>query len=248
MTRTHCCIAAALGMLVAQAGAAPYWITYEGNDLPENEGWTRYWGNWDGPYEGDGAIRTVEDGILTMDSLFDPGVYDYARVDRPGQIDPGPGEVFVMEWRALVQQTAGEPSYDLVAAVASDDAWMLSFGIYPNGVVSNFEHVGVSIEPGVFHEYSVVSADMRTYTLCIDGETALIGDFWEGLTESRIAWGDFVQNVASYSHWDYVRVGVIPEPASFLLLWVLYEAGLHTRSRMARHSKETYKCYRRQLR
>jgi len=27
------------------ATAEPYWITYEGNDLPENEGWNRGWGN-----------------------------------------------------------------------------------------------------------------------------------------------------------------------------------------------------------
>ncbi len=83
---------AALGMLVVPAGAEPYWITYEGNDLPENEGWNRYWGNADGEYQGGGAIRTIEDGVLTMDSLYDPWVWDWAYIERPGQMDPELGE------------------------------------------------------------------------------------------------------------------------------------------------------------
>jgi hypothetical protein len=228
MTRTGCCIVAALGMLVAQAGAAPYWITYEGNDFPENEGWTRYWGNWDGPYEGDGAIRTVENGVLTMDSLFDTGVYDFAYVERPGQVDPGPGETFVMEWRVLVEQTVGEPYFDAEISLGSDDAWLLGFGMYPNAVVSSFEDVTVPVQPGVFHEYRAISADMRTYGLYIDGQLALVGDFWEGLTHSRVVWGDGVQGVASRSRWDYFRVGVVPEPTSSLLFLMLCAYSSHT--------------------
>jgi len=71
--------------------AEPYWVAYEGNDFPENEGWGRRWGNWDGEFEGDGAVRTVADGVLTIDSMYDEGVYDYAYVERPGATDPGPG-------------------------------------------------------------------------------------------------------------------------------------------------------------
>ena len=189
--------------------------------LPETEGWDRRWGNWDGPYEGDGAIRTVADGILTMDSLFDAGVYDYARLDRPGHVDPGPGETFVMEWRVLVDETIGEPYYDAGARVGSDDAWQLGFGVYPDALLSTFEDLTIPIAAGVFHEYRAVSSDMRSYELFVDGELALTGEFWEGLTESRFGWGDRVQGVASRAHWDYFRVGVIPEPSSCLLFFVL---------------------------
>ena len=83
--------------LTASAAAEPYWITYEGNDYPENVGWERVWGNWDGPYQGDGAVRTLEDGVLTLDTLYDDGVVDFYKIERPGAIDPGPGELFVME-------------------------------------------------------------------------------------------------------------------------------------------------------
>ena len=221
--------AAALGMLVAPAGAEPYWITYEGNDLPENEGWSRYWGNWDGPYEGDGAIRTVEDGILTIDSMFDPGVHDYAYVERPGATDSGPGEVFVMEWRALAVDTAGEPSWDAGIMVGSDDAWLLTFGMYPDRVVSQFEQISVPITPGIFHNYRVVSSDMRTYELRIDGEFAIAGNFWEGLTESYVRWGDVSRGVASLTQWDYVRVGVIPEPSSSICMCILFACATRLR-------------------
>jgi len=95
--------AAALGTLVVPAGAEPYWYAYEGNDLPENEGWQRFWGNDDGPFEGDGAIRTVENGILTMDSMYSQRVYDYACHYLYGELDPDPGELFVAEWRVYVE-------------------------------------------------------------------------------------------------------------------------------------------------
>ena len=108
MTRWMLCfVVAALGGLASMAGAAEYWITYEGNALPEDEGWNRYWGDADGEYHGDGAIRTVQDGILTMDTLHDPWIYDYAQLFLPGQIDPDPGELFVMEWRLKIDQVDG---------------------------------------------------------------------------------------------------------------------------------------------
>ena len=37
-------LVAVLGGLVMPAGAEEYWITYECNELPENEGWDRHWG------------------------------------------------------------------------------------------------------------------------------------------------------------------------------------------------------------
>ena len=42
-------------VLAASATAEPYWISYDGNDFPENEGWTRVLN------EG-GAERSIEDG------------------------------------------------------------------------------------------------------------------------------------------------------------------------------------------
>ena len=41
--------------------AEPYWFAYEGNDLPENEGWTRHTNN---PI----ADRWLEDGSFFLDT------------------------------------------------------------------------------------------------------------------------------------------------------------------------------------
>jgi hypothetical protein len=60
-------LAAVLALGASLAAAEPYWVSWEGDDWPENQGWTRVWGNWDGLYEGPGAYRTLDSGILTFD-------------------------------------------------------------------------------------------------------------------------------------------------------------------------------------
>jgi len=167
------------GLAVALVGTAaygsPYWVSWEGEGetagLPEEFGWTRVWGNWDGQYQGPGANRTLEDGILTYDSLYDPGVYDFSRMHRLGQTDPAPGELFVMEWRLRVDEVVGFS--DPGAGVCSDEAWALGFTFAYDRAYSVFEDfAAIPFVPGVFHDYEVISANMRTYDLYIDGELA----------------------------------------------------------------------------
>ena len=53
--------AAALSCAAASpALAEQYWIAYEGDDFPENEGWTR-------TISAGGAERWIEDGALVLD-------------------------------------------------------------------------------------------------------------------------------------------------------------------------------------
>ena len=40
--RSATILAVLLGVAAGAAWAEPYWIAYEGNDFPENEGWVRY--------------------------------------------------------------------------------------------------------------------------------------------------------------------------------------------------------------
>jgi len=213
--------AAALGTLVIPAGAEPYWFTYEGNDLPENEGWTRYWGNQDGEYQGDGAIRTIEDGVLTIDSMDDPWIYDYNWIDLPDQFDPEPGEELVMEWRLKVDEVVGVWSGPGVS-LASDERWRAGFVFREDYIWSFYEgdDVFIPIEPGVFHEYRFVSSDLRSYDLYIDGELARHGAWSHLASSSRATWGDFSYPVSSRSRWDYFRFGVVPEPKTVSLILV----------------------------
>jgi hypothetical protein len=201
---------------VAPGVAGQFWVAWEGNDLPENQGWTRNFGNWQGQYHG-GAVRTLANGVLTIDSLYDAGVYDFCHMDRP--IDPGPGERFVMEWGAKVDTTEGHAPYDADISIFSDDAHVLAFGLTENAVIGGFESgLTIPVASGVFHDYAVVSSDMLAYQLYIDGQLAHAGSFWQGVSRSSVGWGDGVQGAASLHRWDYFRFGVIPEPGSFVLL------------------------------
>lgn len=212
---------AVLALGVWSANATPYWIDWEGDDWPENQGWTRVWGDWEGQYHGSGANRTLQDGVLTYDSLYDPGVYDFSRMHRPGQTDPAPGELFVMEWGLKVDEVVGFS--DPGAAVCSDEAWALAFTFAYDRAYSVFEDFApIPFVPGVFHEYEVISANMRTYDLYVDGELARQGTFNHLVVSSEITWGEGAQGSASVHEWDYFRFGVVPEPCGLVLLvWVL---------------------------
>lgn len=193
------------------ATANPFWVSYEGDDYPENQGWTRI-------IEGDGpANRSLADGVLTIDSLWSTQVSDFYRIDRP--VNPGSGEVFVSQWRVRVNTVVGNTSYDPGLAFFSDDTWGLGFLLGHGGLWGNFEHqLFIPYEPDVFHAFELRSRDMRTYELFMDGALAHVGMFWEpAVTGPYVAWGDATRGSASDADWDYFRFGVIPEPASILL-------------------------------
>jgi hypothetical protein len=155
-----------------------------------------------------------------MDSLYDLRVYDYACRYLYGEVDPDPGELFIAEWRGMVDEVLGD-HYDAAVGICSDDAWQLGFGFFSDHVESIWEDdVHIPVTVGVFHEYRLLSWDMQTYDLYIDGDLAYQGTFWQGLLASKLGWGDFVRGAASRSHWDYVRFGVVPEPCSLFMVMI----------------------------
>lgn len=210
----------ALSALSAAARGEQYWIAYEGNDYPENEGWTRYTYGPGGPGTGQ-AQRRLEDGALVIDSTADIMIADFYQIHRPGQIDPGPGETFVLQWRMRLEDLIGH--LDPSVGVFSDDDWGVGWSFTATGMQSAFE-LGVEI-PLTFNDYhdcELRSADMRTYALFVDGQLARNGSFWFiGQTGAYVTWGDSVQGGASISHWDYARFGVIPEPSTAVMLLLI---------------------------
>jgi len=200
---------------VCTVGSADtYWVAWEGEGdtagLPDQCGWERNWGNWNGQYQGPGANPTLENGVLTFDSLYDPGVCDFYEMDRPGEIDPGPGSVFLMEWRLKVDQTIG--GHDPELAVASDTARIVGLAYTADEMLSTFEpDVLVPITPG-YHDYRVISWDMLSYELYMDGALVHVGTFWQGVCDAYVAWGDGVQGAASLHHWDWFRFGAVVAP------------------------------------
>jgi hypothetical protein len=207
---------AALGVLVAQAGADEYWITYEGNDFPENEGWERR------TREG-GAVRWLEDGSLALDSTASLRITDSYRHEDIRR--PESGELFVAEWRtrvdefvryydAVVNLARPAPLGDLTIEHATDHIRILD------------DWTIIDVEPGIFHEYRLESEDMDAYTVSVDGVPVYDGQFQTpSLLDPFLSFGDSRVGAASVSRWDYVRFGIVPEPGSLVLVMFLWAVG-----------------------
>jgi hypothetical protein len=208
------------------ARASPYWIAYEGNDFPENEGWLRFTGQG-------GAQRWIEDGALVIDSRADPFICDYYQRRHGGGLDPGPGETFVLQWKITVDEVKVGSS-DATIALFSDDKWGVGLSISETQIWSAFEPgVSAPFTPYVAHEFELRSTDMRSYVLTIDGQPTIQGSFWLSLVSSEVSWGDDVVGSSGLAHWDYFRYGVVPEPQTgFLMAFIsLFAARAATRTR-----------------
>lgn len=206
-------IVSALAMVccAALAQATPYWIAYEGDALPEDAGWQRRWGDEHGPHHG-GAERTVEGGILTLDGLRHDQIFDLYEVQRP--INPGPGELFVAEWRVRVDPQS-DPS-DVGIVIARDElAGHVELDLAPDHIFIAPGDITIELEVGVFHTYWFASSDMESFELTID-ETIQYSGWFETVTllNSFVNFGDAVQGEVSLSQWDYFRFGVVPEPTT----------------------------------
>lgn len=211
MTRSVC-LTTFLAVVPALAVAEEYWIAYEGNDFPENEGWTRVHGEIP-------AERWIEDGKLFIDGRRDRRIYDFAEMTFDGTLDPEPGETFLLRWRLNIHEVNGldDPGIGLTSnEVAPDEFYRVGFTFSEDTIMSAFEPgVSAMFEPGVFHRFELRSSDMRSYQLYIDGELRIEGVFCEVFGPTRVNWGDFVMGFTSLAEWDYVRFGVVPEPSSY---------------------------------
>jgi len=203
----------------ASAGVARgerYWVAWEGDDFPENDGWERDHHGAHGP----GANRSLGNGTMTLDGLASIEITDMYRMYRP--LDPSLGEQFVVQWGLRVNQVPSEYPYDPGLAVYSDDGWQIVMVIGVDEIHSILEQEEGGFEPGVFHAWEFRSRDMRSYTLFVDESVIRTGTFVQsGAVESRISWGDLTFGAASHSDWDYFRFGVVPEPPSCILLVAL---------------------------
>jgi hypothetical protein len=205
-TRLLFTVVAALGALVAQAGAEQYWIAYEGNDFPENEGWRR------NINAAGGANRWIEDGALVIDSLHNAAIIDDYVID--GISDPGPGELFVAEWRVLSEEMLFwyDAGVTIARSAVPGDVFIV-YGVDEILVWREWEHIPIA--PGEWHAYRVESEDMVEYSLSLDEEEVFTGLFEDqSFLQSFVGWGDLANGAASLTRWDYVRFGVVPEPHS----------------------------------
>lgn len=192
-------------LLAAPAAAAPWWVAWEGNDSPENEGRERMISN-------EPSKRVIEDGIMTIDGMDTGGGWDAYRRSLEADLDPAPGELFILRWRLRIDAVEGA-SYDPAVSIATHDAWRATFFFARSRVWSLRENVLINFTPGEFHAWELRSWNMRQYELRLDGEIVRQGQFVRVPgSASYLDWGDWGGFPGrSRSAWDYVRFGVVPE-------------------------------------
>jgi hypothetical protein len=69
------------------------------------------------------------------------------------------------------------------------------------------------------------------YSLYIDGQLAYNGQFEGYETSSALIWGDGCEGATSKTSWDFVRFGVVPEPAAGSVMALAGLAVLRSRKR-----------------
>ncbi len=204
------------------AVADTWWYAYEADGTyPEAEGWERI-------MQGGGAERYFEDGSLALDDRGGTFVCDSYYRYMPSL--PDPSHPFRMEWRMLAADVLSFTDPGIAISFAPFGYIDLMYDV--DSIYSGLEGQYVAeFAPGVFHEYVLMSSDMLTYQLSVDGALAHVGVVVGPSTSSWAQWGDMATG-KSLSLWDYARFGVVPEPAGVLLFGL---AGLAASVRRSRH-------------
>jgi hypothetical protein len=206
------------------AAATPYWYAWEGDDWPENQGWT-----CDIYANGPGDVRTLADGLMTLDGLGPQATWDAYQIYPGAAVEPGAGESFVMAWRLRVDAVNGPGGRDPMVGLYSDDGWGVSLMYSVGSVQSTYEGATIAIAPGSYHAYVLRTEDMRTCALSIDGVLVRVGAFHYGGGDAIVGWGDGGAFSKSLSVWDYYRCGIVPEPGARALLVMLGIAAARVR-------------------
>jgi len=211
---------AALALAMSPAAADQFWVTYEGNDFPENEGWERH-------VYGGGAERYLQDGSLVLDGRATTAISDFYRGYMP--VEPTPGDGLCVEWEVAISDVTGAFDPGVLVFVAGRGNVFL---VYRNDrLYSLLESTWVEFTPGLPHAYQLASTDLVNYSLYIDGTLSAMGQFIGVAEASFVSWGDETQGASSLSSWDYVRFGSVPEPSGALLFGL---AGLAASERATR--------------
>jgi hypothetical protein len=202
-------------LLAGAAWGTPYWVEYSAanGNFPETEGWTRY-------TTGGGDARYFEDGALVLDGQ--PGTHDAYAWYRPGELDPGPQELFVARWRLCVSQVDPPYPLDPIVGVNSDEQRGIHLYFGYESIQAGGDIIA-TFEAGVFHDYELRSPNMLTHDLYIDYVLAYSGESYAAVGPSFVAWGDGGLHAGSSSRWAGFSFGVIPEPCS---VWLLLGASL----------------------
>lgn len=200
----HILLILAVLVLPAPARSEPISISYNGDDFPEYVGWERH-------AHGDGGVRSLADGVLTLDSMYSRDIVDYYQ--QTWSTDPIKGELFIAEARMRVTEQDFFPENGIGIARADSYGYVeVLVGLNSLIVLPSF--VEVPLTPAEWHTITIRSWDMHAFDLYIDGSLAHSGQFEsETLNRGFCAFGDPVRGASSHTEWDYVYFSIVPEPA-----------------------------------
>jgi len=186
------------------AARADWWYTYEASEgtFPEQQGWQR---NTDAG----GAQRWFEDGAFVLDASADPAIIESYSRGMESLPDPNdPTHVFVCEWSLKVESMTGwwDPTFFVTFKGHGD----VVLGFKMDRIYSLYEGKYIAyFEPDVFHTYRLVTSNMDSYTLAVDGMPVYAGDVSPWGNYSVVQFGDAGPADAGLSRFDYVRYGVV---------------------------------------
>lgn len=214
----------------AAARADQFWIAYEANQNhtpPELQGWQHHWDYGEPPTP---PVRSVLNGIFTLDTLGLWHVEDFNYRNAAVSLDAG--EQFVAEYRVRVTGDI----HDTWVFVSQGSSWGSDIGMTIGPAQIAVGATTIEITSGVFHQYRWTSNDMIQFDLYIDGVLRHSRSRTDELGPSvNMLFGDWTFGTApgaptSRSEWDYVRFGVVPEPVTALSLIVAFAALIRRRN------------------
>jgi hypothetical protein len=145
-----------------------------------------------------------------------------------------PGERLEIDWRVRIDSVLGGFDPAVTLGAGAHGVVFLNYG--EDAIYSAFEGVWIPFAPGLFHEYSLISTDLLTYSLYVDGQPAHTGYLVGPWSQSAVCWGDTVEGASSISTWDWVRFGVVPEPPTGFALGFACLWGICVRPRTTRRN------------
>jgi len=192
-----------LAVAALPALADTWWYTYEADGTyPEEEGWAR-------SIMGGGAQRWLEDGAFVLDSTASTSICDFYARSMPSLPDPNdPTHAFVCEWRLRVDSVTAAWNSEVFVAFQGYADMGLEYKVDRVYSLRECKYIA-DFEAEVFHNYRLVTSDMDTYTLAIDGIVVHAGELSYWAPASFLQFGDATTGSASLSRWDYVRYGVV---------------------------------------
>jgi hypothetical protein len=217
---------ASVGLLLAVMTVSPgmadgFDYLYTADRFPESEAW---WRHTNDPFQR--IRRGIDNGVFWLDTRASLSISDLYKFEDLA-LEPSGGEPLRITWRmrTLETNTFGVQS-DVALAFRNSAGDYVQFFLAPEFVFERGsgppgapQHL-YRIAPQAFHTYVFETPDGQSYDLNVDGEFAFEGIFqsWSRPGAPQVVFGDTIHGNWSLSEWDFIRIQLVPEPGSGLLV------------------------------